>query len=342
MSKKSSGLFDEQFKLERISKLGDPLEKLDVSINWELFRYTLEKHLVRESKGPGGRPPFDYIMMFKILILQEYFGLSDEQMEFQITDRFSFMRFLGLRSYDKVPDSNTIWTFREHLKEGDVVKELFERFGKELNKQGLIINKGKIIDATIIEVPVQRNSRDDNKEIKEGGIPEHWSDKKQSHKDTDARWTKKNNEDYFGYKNHIKIDGKKKFIDTYCVTEASVHDSIGGTDLLDKKDEGQLLHADSAYTGEAFEAAVEKVKMVNKIHEKGYRNHPLSDKQIKSNNEKSRIRVRVEHVFGFMHQSTGGLLIRTIGKARAKIKIGLLNLTYNLFRYTWYKKPSGA
>jgi IS5 family transposase len=280
--------------------------------------------------------------MFKILILQEYFGLSDEQMEFQITDRFSFMRFLGLRSCDTVPDSNTIWTFRERLKEGDVVKELFERFGKELNKHGLIINKGKIIDATIIEVPVQRNGRDENKEIKEGSIPEQWSDKKQSHKDTDARWTKKNNEDYFGYKNHIKVDGKKKFIETYCVTEASVHDSVGGIDLLNKKDKGQTLHADSAYTGEAFEAAVAKAKMVNKIHEKGYRNHPLSEKQIKSNNKKSKIRVRVEHVFGFMHQSTGGLLIRTIGKARAKIKIGLMNLTYNLFRYTWYKKPSWA
>lgn len=342
MSKKVAGIFDEQFKLERISKLGDPLEKLEATIDWELFRYTLDKHLVIEAKGPGGRPNYDYILMFKILILQEYFGLSDEQMEFQITDRFSFMRFLGLRSCDTVPDSNTIWTFRERLKEGDVVKELFERFGKELNKQGLIVNKGKIIDATIIEVPVQRNGRDENKEIKEGGIPKEWSDKKQSHKDTDARWTKKNNEDYFGYKNHIKVDGKKKFIETYCVTEASVHDSVGGIDLLDKKDKGQSLHADSAYTGEAFEAAVAKAKMVNKIHEKGYRNHPLSDKQIKSNNKKSKIRVRVEHVFGFMHQSTGGLLIRTIGKARAKIKIGLMNLTYNLFRYTWYKKPSWA
>jgi transposase, IS5 family len=340
MSKKNTGLFDEQFKLERISKLGDPLERLDAAIDWEIFRYTLNKYLVTEAKGPGGRPPFDYILMFKILILQEYFGLSDEQMEFQITDRFSFMRFLGLRSCDKVPDSNTIWNFRERLKCDDVVRQLFERFGKELNKRGLIVNKGKIIDATIIEVPVQRNGRDENKGIKEGIVPNEWSNKKKAHKDVDARWTRKNNEDYFGYKNHIKVDAKKKFIDAYHVTEANVHDSIGGIDLLEKKDKGQSLHADSAYTGEAFEAAVSKVKMINKIHEKGYRNHPLEDAQIKRNNKKSKIRVRVEHVFGFMHQSTGGLLIRTIGKARAAIKIGLLNLTYNLFRYTFYKKPS--
>jgi len=342
MASKAAGLFDEQFKLERISQLGDPLEKLNAAIDWEVFRYTLNKHLVREAKGAGGRPPFDYVMMFKILILQEYFGLSDEQMEFQITDRFSFMRFLGLRSYGKVPDSNTIWTFREHLKKGDVVKELFERFGKELHKHGLIVNKGKIIDATIVEVPVQRNNRDENAQIKEGGIPGDWAAKKKAHKDTDARWTKKNNEDYFGYKNHIKVDGRKKFIDCYHVTEASTHDSVGGVEVLDKKDKGQTLHGDSAYTGEAFEKAVKKIKMINKVHEKGYRNNPLTETQIRNNNKKSKTRVRVEHVFGFMHQSTGGLLIRTIGKARAAIKIGLMNLTYNLFRYTWYVKPSGA
>ncbi len=268
----------------------------------ELFRYTLDKHLEKEAKGPGGRPTYDYVLMFKVLTLQEYFGLSDEQMAFQLTDRFSFMRFLGLHSYNKVPDSNT----------------------------------------TIVEVPIQRNSRDDNKEIKEGNIPEDWSEKKQSHKDTDARWTRKNNEDYFGCKNHIKVDSKKKFIDNYCVTEASVHDSIGAVDLLDKKDKGQPLPADSAYTGEAFGKAVNKVKMINKIHEKGYRNNPLSEQPIKRNNKKSKIRVRVEHVFGFMHQTTGVLLIRTIGKTRGAIKIGLMNLSYNLFRYPLYNKPSWA
>lgn len=342
MGLKSSGLFDEQFKMERISELGDPLEKLNGAIEWELFRSTLEKYLIKESKGPGGRPPFDYVMMFKILILQEYFGLSDEQMEFQITDRFSFMRFLGLRSYNKVPDSNTIWNFREQLKQDGMMESLFERFGKELNKQGLIINKGKIVDASIIEIPRQRNSREENKQIKEGEVPSDWDDKKQSHKDVDARWTKKNNEDYFGYKNHIKIDSKSKFIDTYNVTPANVHDSQGGKELLSKKDKGQALYADSAYTGEAFETAISKAKMINKVHEKGYRNSPLTAAQIKRNNKKSKTRVRVEHVFGFLHQATGGVIIRTIGKIRATVKIGLLNLTYNLWRYTWLTRSPGA
>jgi len=139
-------------------------------------------------------------MMFKILILQEYFGLSDEQTEFQITDRYSFMRFLGLRACDKVPDQDTIWHFRARLKEGDVVKRLFVRFRQELEHHQTIVNKGKIIDASIVEVPVQRITQEENQEIKGGKIPEGWNKNraKLSHKDTDARWLTKNGEEYYG------------------------------------------------------------------------------------------------------------------------------------------------
>ncbi len=342
MAKKTPGFFDEEFKLNRISELGDPLEKLNKCVDWNIFRPLLNKVFAKEAKGAGGRPPFDYVMMFKILILQEYFGLSDEQMEFQITDRFSFMRFLGLRTCSKVPDQNTIWNFREQLKEEDVVKQLFERFHRELQKQNLIVNKGKIIDASIVEVPRQRNNKEENEQIKEGEIPEEWNEKKTAHKDTDARWTKKNKEDFFGYKNHIKADTKKKFIDAYTVSDAAVHDSIAGKDLLSGKDKGQTLHADSAYSGEPFAAAVQDAKMISKIHEKGYRNQPLTKRQKRSNKTKSRVRARVEHVFGFLWQATGGVLIRTIGMARANVKIGLMNLAYNLFRYTLYAKPLRA
>ena len=171
MAKKTRGLFDEQDKLDRISELGDPLEKLNKSIDWSLFRSVFNNTFAKEAKGPGGRPNYDYVMMFKILILQEYFGLSDEQSEFQITDRFSFMRFLGLHMYSKVPDSNTIWNFREELSKDNSVQKLFTVFHKELTRQGRIINKGKIVDASIVDAPVQRNSKEENKELKEGKVP---------------------------------------------------------------------------------------------------------------------------------------------------------------------------
>ena len=344
MKKRESGLFDEADRLARISQLGDPLEKLRTAIDWTIFASVLNKAMYQEPKGPGGCPPYDYVMMFKILILQEYFGLSDGQAEFQITDRFSFMRFLELRSCDQVPDQNTIWNFREQLNAEDVVKKLFLRFHRELKNHGMIVNKGKIIDASIVEVPVQHNTREENTEIKEGRTPSEWEEEpsKLSHKDTDARWLTKNGEDFYGYKNTIKIDRKKKFIDEYTVCDAATHDSIPGKNVLTKRDTGQPLYGDGAFTGKAFEKAVARCGMINHIHEKGYRGHPLTERQKQRNTKKSKVRARVEHVFGFLKQVTGGVIIRTVGLARAKIKIGLQNLTYNLFRYTLYVKQPRA
>ncbi|MFV0391119.1 MAG: transposase, partial [Paludibacteraceae bacterium] len=123
------------------------------------------------------------------------------------------------------------------------------------------------------------------------------------------------------------------FVDTYEVTDASVHDSQPLDDLLTEDDKGQDLHADSAYTGEEQENIIDKYEMNNKVCEKGYRNKPLTDLQKANNKEKSKIRSRVEHVFGFMEQSMNGLFLRSVGIVRAKGIVGLINLTYNLFRY---------
>ena len=256
-NKNVKGLFDEGMRLEKLTKQGDSLVLLKEKIQWEQFRTILESVLIKEAKGPGGREPFDYIMMFKILILQRYYNLSDDQMEYQILDRMTFMRFLDLELSDKVPDSKTIWLFKETLTKANVVEKLFEKFHDELEKQGYIGNEGKIIDASFVEVPRQRNSREENKEIKEGKIPDDWQDKphKLSQKDIDAKWTKKNNETFYGYKDHVKTDKKSKLIDKYKVTDASVHDSQPLDDLLEEKDADQPLHADSAYTGEDQEAA---------------------------------------------------------------------------------------
>ncbi|WP_253730172.1 transposase [Treponema sp. OMZ 790] len=112
---KQKGLFDEEDRLRVLSKLGDSLEKLNEKINWEIFRPLLKKALTKEPKGLGGRPAYDYVMMFKIIILQKLYNISDDQTEYQINDRLSFMRFLGLELKDKVPDAKTIWLFKEKL-----------------------------------------------------------------------------------------------------------------------------------------------------------------------------------------------------------------------------------
>jgi IS5 family transposase len=169
-----------------------------------------------------------------------------------------------------------------------------------------------MVDASFTVAPRQRNTREENKMIKEGRGNELWNDKpnKKRHKDIDARWTKKNNETFFDYKNHAKVDTKSKFIDTYKVTDASVHDSQALDDLLDEQDAGQDFYADSAYIGEKQEEVIGKYKMNNKVHEKGFRNSPLTEAQKSNNTKKSKTRARVEHVFGFMEQSMNGLMIR--------------------------------
>lgn len=331
------GFFDEYQQLEKLSKLSDPLEKLNSKIDFELFRKELNSiYKKTDAKSTAGAKPYDYVLMFKIIILQRLYNLSDEQMEFQLNDRLSFKRFTGLEFSHKVPDTNTIWTFKEKLKENENERKLFDCFYKEIEAQKLIVSEGKMVDASFHEVPRQRNSREENKELKEGTTPQEWKEEKHrhkfSHKDTEARWTKKNNQTYYGYKNHVKADVASKLIDNYTVTDASVHDSQALATLLDEKDKGQPLYADSAYTGDEQEQSISKVEMINKVHEKGYKNKPLTEEQKQNNRNKSKYRARVEHIFGFVQTSMKGTYIRSIGIARARVAIGLTNLAYNICR----------
>jgi len=155
------------------------------------------------------------VMMFKIMILQRYYGLGDTQIEYQILDRTSFKKFLGLESGDKVPDEKTVWAFRENLTNIGLVEEIFTYFNEHLESKGLIMNEGKMVDASFTVAPRQRNTREENKIIKEGKGDELWNDQpnKKKHKDIDAKWTKKNKETFYGYKDHAKVDTKSKFID---------------------------------------------------------------------------------------------------------------------------------
>jgi len=328
------GFFDYDQRLEKLSQTTQPLERLNSRIDWEMFRSTLEGLILKTGKAPGGRPRHDPVMMFKILVLQRYYNLSDEQAEFQINDRLSFQKFLGMTLADTVPDQKTIWLFREMLGRCDGVKNLFKRFEHHLASSGLVGKEGKIIDASFVDVPRQRNGRDDNEKIKKGEVPESFikNENVGEQKDVDARWTKKNQEVHYGYKDHVKADAKTKLIEDYVVTDASVHDSQAVKDLVEEGD-GQL-YADSAYTGNPIEKILVEKKIEGKIHEKGYRNRPLTAEQKISNREKSKIRVRIEHIFGHMTNSMrDGLKMRFIGMRRITAGIGLLNLVYNMARY---------
>lgn len=328
------GFFDQDIRLTKLTKLGDPLDRLGRGIDFEMFREILSEHLIKLAKGAGGRPPYDYVLMFKILILQRYYNLSDEQIEYQINDRLSFMRFLDLTIADDIPDSRTVWKFKEQLTELELIEPLFHLFLKQLEDLGMVLNEGKIIDASFVEVPKQRNSKEENKGIKAGNIPESISSNPNvlAQKDTEARWTQKGGVSFFGYKNHIKVDSKSKIITKYVVTTANVHDSQPLETLLDEKDKGQELYADSAYSGEPSRELLAEREVTAQIHVKGYKNNPLSQDDFESNRQKSKTRARVEHVFGFMENSMNTMELRQIGIKRISAAIGMMNLVYNMFR----------
>ena len=334
------GLFDEFVQNLDVAAFETPLMRVGKLVRWEVFAPLIQGAITREAKGPGGRPRFHPMLMFKVLVLQRLHGLADDATSFQITDRNSFRAFLGLTPGDAVPDGQTISDFREVLIETKTFESLFDTFLAHLQKEhGLALAKeGVMIDASFAEVPRQRNNREDNALIKAGEVPPALQDnaKVRAHKDLDARWTKKNNETHFGYKDHVKVDVKDKLILKAVITAASVHDSQAFDVLIHEGD--RVVYADSAYSGAPIEAALAAKNVEPQINEKGTRGQPLNEEQKASNREKSRTRSRVEHVFAQMSGSMKALYQRCIGLRRNAACLVLTNLVYNMLRFEQIKR----
>ena len=254
------------------------------------------------------------------------------------------MRFLDLGIEDRVPDAKTVWLYREKLARAGKVKTLFDRFDAYLRDNGYLAMGGQIVDASIVPVPKQRNTREENEVIKAGDTPKDWDAKpnKKRQKDVDARWTKKHGKSHYGFKNHINTDRRYKFVREYDVSEASLHDSQKFDDLIDGDNTSSEVWADSAYRSAETERSLREKCYRSHIHHKGKRGKPLSARQIKANKTRSKVRVRVEHVFGFQQRSMGGKFIRTIGLARAGVKIGMMNLVYNMNRLVQFERGVAA
>lgn len=340
------GFFDADRRLDVLSAKGDPLVKIKQVVPWDDFRLDIEAVALTpetDKKSKAGRKPTDCLILFRMLILQALYNLSDDQIEYQVRDRLSFMRFLGLDFEDSVPDGTTLWLFREKLTKAGLIDDLFARFEQHLAAKGYAAEGGQMIDATIVEVPIQRNTREENKEVKAGKTPEAWEKKpaKNRQKDIDARWTKKRGKSFYGYKNHVNVDAKHKFIRAYEVTDASVHDSQVFDDLLDG-DTSRDCYADSAYRSEKTESELKERGITSQICERGTRGHPLNEQPKEANREKSKVRARAEHVFGAQEMAPGGRLVRTIGSARAKVKIALQNFCYNIKRLVIVERMAAA
>jgi IS5 family transposase len=340
-------LFGSETQLERLKKLGDPLIKINELVDWEMFREPIET-AIRKDMSKGGRPPYDAVTMFKITMLQQWYGLSDMGIEYQINDRFSFLRFLGLEAGDKVPDGNTVWDFKEALKEHSVDKKLFELFNERLEEQGVATHKGSIIDASFVTVPRRHTTKKDDGHLKAcealEDLPARCEERLAKGEikdaknvvaqiDTDARWTKKGSEAFFGYKDHVKCDSESKIITGFSVTDASVHDSQEFVGLIDGKDRD--VKADSGYAGKGFRDEIIRKHPHISLHvcARAYRNTPLADEGKANNRAIARTRARIEHIFGYMTRFMAGITSRVHGLERVRRDVAAKNLAYNLKRY---------
>jgi IS5 family transposase len=354
------GFWDVEDRLRELSAEGDPLERLSRTVDFELFRPILMKALRRSHPSKGGRPGFDPVLKFKMLVLQALHGLSLQQTDYLVRDRLSWMRFCGLGPGDAVPDANTLWDFREALIAANALDRLFERLDAAINDAGYLPMGGQIIDASLVAAPKQRNSEGEKADIKSGKVPDDWKDKpaKLRQKDRDARWTVKFSkarpkEDgepqidiaipVFGYKSHISIDRRHGIIRRGKTTDAAAHDGARLREgLIDTANTASGVWADTAYRSAANEAFLEKAGKASHIHHKKPRGRPMSSPVARANARKSKIRARVEHVFA-EQKDRMSLFIRTIGIARASAAIMLVNMAYNMRRWCWLeRRPTAA
>lgn len=259
---------------------------------------------------------------------------------------------------DKVPDAKTIWLFREHLVQARAIANLFARFDKHLSKSGYLAKGGQIVDATMIAAPKQRNDDGEKAAIKEAkSADEIGPDKpaKAAQKDTNARWTVKYSKakpdadgmvrqrdiaiPAFGYKNHTSIDRHGDLIRGWTVTGASAHDEAQLRNVLNRDNTGSTVWADTAYRSKKNEAWIKRHGYVSDIHHKKPKGRPMTEATSRANGRRSKVRAFVEHVFA-RQKAQMKLTVRTIGIQRARVKIGVANIVYNLSRYVWHHRRS--
>lgn len=329
-------LFADEHHRKKIDTLGDPLAEIESYIDFAALATEVDRVAPRPVSPQGGRPPYPTETMVRILVLKRLYNLSDEQMEYQLLDRMSYKRFCGLANAVNIPDRTTVWTFENRIGEAGA-KVLFDGVTTQLLKHGFMARGGQIVDATLVPAPKQRNSRDENKLVKESAMPADWKPAKRRQKDTDATWTKKHGKNHFGYKLSINVDAKYKVIRQFETGTASTHDSKHFDAVIDRANTSRDVYADRGYTSADRENWLKEHGYRNQIQRKAKRNKPLSECQLRRNHRIAKTRARVEHVFASIEQM-GGKLIRTIGQARANFALTMMAACYNLKRLVYFRK----
>lgn len=356
---RQAGLFGLSDQLKRLSDCGDPLETMSRVVDFEVFRAALENALAYGDGAKGGRPPYDPVAMFKVLILAAQNTVSDARMEFLIRDRLSWLRFLGFDLGAVTPDENTIRLFREKLTRAGAIDALFAAFDRQLRERGYLPMGGQIVDATLVAAPKQRNTAAEKDAIKAGkSAAEIWPDQpaKAAQKDTDARWTLKFAKaralpdgrpgidiaiPSFGYKSSIAICRRYGFIRRGKVTDGARFDGRMLRDVVTSDNTASDVWADTAYRSRSNEAWLKSVGRVSRVHRKKPKGKPMPARTARANAARSTVRARIEHVFA-RQKDQMGLFISTIGIVRAEAKITLANLAYNIDRLIFHERRTAT
>jgi IS5 family transposase len=337
MMKPRTSLFAEHERETRRTSIGDPLVGLTKHVDFDALAASIDSAAPRPSRAKGGRPPYPTALMVKILVLQQLYNLADDALEYQLLDRRSFLQFLGLTDSSSIPDAKTIWLFRDRLSQAGAGTLVFEQVQLQLQQHGYLARCGQIVDASLVQSPVQRNKRDEAATVKEGTMPLAWKAHKRAQKDVDSRWTKKHGKSHFGYKLHASVDKRCKLIRKLAVTHAAVADTTVFEELLDTTNTSRDVYADRGYPSAEREHNLNQAGWRVHIQRKGTAKRAISEAQKQRNRRIATPRARVEHVFGALAQM-GGKLVRCLGIVRTTLTLHLKAAAYNLKRLVFLKE----
>ena len=324
-------LFAASERETKLTALGDVLQRFEEIIDFGAIASEIDKAAPRPGRAKGGRPPYPTEVMVRILIIQERFNLSDEQMEFQLLDRLSFQRFVGLRRSSQIPDRTTIWLFRDRLVKAGCPDLVFESVNRQIAMAGYVARSGQMIDATLVCAPVQHMNKQEKETVVQGNVPPEWSDAKLRQKDRDAKWTKKHGKAYFGYKLSASTDHRYKLIRQVRISSANEHDTRHFDAVLDAQNSSRDIYADRGYADLDREKRLKAQGWRVHIQRKAKKGKPLSACQASRNRRIASKRARVEHPFAAMSQM-GGKVLRCIGIERATLRLHLKAAIYNIQR----------
>ena len=295
--------------------LNESLDKVNNLVDWQPIEKILGG-IYNSVRGPKSYPP---LTLFKALLIQTWYDLSDYQLEEAMDDRLSFRRFVGLASSDSVPDHSTFSLFRTQLRERKLIEDVLNEVNRQLETHGQIIRKGTIVDATLVEASVKKPDQKDNGQAGKSNV------------DPDAEWVCRGSKRYFGYKAHMSVDSTKGFILKAKLTTAKDFEGHVLEEILPAKQE--WIFADKAYESKNNEAMLMKKGLKNGIMRKAARYIKLESMHRLRNRLISKTRQRIERTFGTLKRWYGYTKVRYIGLSRNTLQMFLLCISFNLKKW---------